>query len=102
MPAGWNQTSGTFREGPIGEDTFWMLFNYVFSDSSAKKTTYKLGLIKSILDNLFNSEGEDYSLFISYENLFGKFAENYWNLVMYHSNIRFLKCIRAHMIKNVM
>lgn len=80
MPAGWNQTSGTFREGPISEDTFWMLFNYVFSDSLAKRTTYKFGLIKSILDNLFNSEEEDYSLFISYENLFGKFAENYWNL----------------------
>jgi len=45
MPAGWNQTSGTFREGPISEDTFWMLFNYVFSDSSAKRTTYKFGLI---------------------------------------------------------
>ena len=43
MPAGWNQTSGSFREG------------------------------------------EDYSLFVSYENLFGKFAENYWNLVTkYH------------------
>ena len=85
MPAGWNQTSGTFREGPISEDTFWMLFNYVFSDSSAKRTTYKFGLIKSILANLFNSEREDYSLFISYENLFGKFAENYWNLVTkYH------------------
>jgi hypothetical protein len=62
-----------------------MLFNYVFSDSSAKRTTYKFGLVKSILDNLFNSEGEDYSLFISYENLFGKFSENYWNLVTkYH------------------
>lgn len=85
MPAGWNQTSGTVREGPIDEDTFWMLFNYVFSDSSAKRTTYKFGLLKSILDNLFNSEGKDYSLFISYENLFGKFAENYWNLVTkYH------------------
>ena len=81
MPAGWNQTSGSFQEGSISEDTFWMLFNYVFSDSSAKRTTYKFGLIKSILDNLFNSEEEDYSLFISYENLFGKFAENYWNLV---------------------
>lgn len=85
MSAGWNQTSGTFREGPIDENTFWMLFNYVFSDSSAKRTTYKFGLLKSILDNLFNSEGEDYHLFISYENLFGKFAENYWNLITkYH------------------
>ena len=55
MPAGWNQTSGSFRDEPISEDTFWMLFNYVFSDSSAKRTTYKFGLIKSILDNLFNS-----------------------------------------------
>lgn len=85
MPAGWNQPTGTFRAGPIDENTFWMLFNYVFSDSSAKRSTYKFGLIKSILDNLFNSEGLDYSLFISYENVFGKFAENYWNLVTkYH------------------
>ena len=85
MAAGWNQTSGTLREGPINEDTFWMLFNYVFSDSSAKRTTYKFGLVKSILDNLFNCEEDDASLFISYENLFGKFAENYWNLVTkYH------------------
>ena len=85
MTAGWNKTSGTFREGAIDENTFWMLFNYAFSDSSAKRTTYKFGLIKSILDNLFNSEGEVSSLFISYENLFGKFAENYWNLVTkYH------------------
>ncbi|SEQ76101.1 HNH endonuclease [Treponema bryantii] len=85
MAAGWNKTSGTLREGPINEDTFWMLFNYVFSDSSAKRTTYKFGLVKSILDNLFNSEEEDSSLFISYDNLFGKFAENYWNLITkYH------------------
>ena len=57
MPAGWNQTSGTVREGAIDEDTFWMLFNYVFSDSSAKRTTYKFGLIKSILDNLLIVKG---------------------------------------------
>ena len=25
MPAGWNQTSGSFRDGPIEENTFWML-----------------------------------------------------------------------------
>ena len=77
MPAGWNLTSGTFREGPISEDTFGMLFNYMFSDSSAKRTTYKFGLIKSILDNLFKSEEEDYSLFISYENYTGLF----WNKI---------------------
>lgn len=83
--AGWNKSSGTLREGPIDEDFFWMLFNYVFSDSSAKRTTYKFGLLKSILDNLFNTEENEYSLFISYDNLFAKFAENYWNLVTkYH------------------
>lgn len=85
MTAGWKQTSGTFREGRISEDTFWMLFNYVFSDRSKKRSTYKFGLIKSILDNLFNSERDDYSLFLSYEDLFGKFSENYWNLIIkYH------------------
>ena len=54
MPAGWNQTSGTFREGPIDENTFWMLFNYVFSEACAKRSTYKFGLIKSILDNILS------------------------------------------------
>ena len=57
MTAGWNQTSVTVREGAIDEDTFWMLFNYVFSDSSAKRTTYKFGLIKSILDNFLIVKG---------------------------------------------
>ncbi|MCI2044628.1 MAG: HNH endonuclease, partial [Mageeibacillus sp.] len=40
------------------------------------------GLIKSILDNLFNGLVCSEGIFYSYEELFERFAENYWNLVV--------------------
>lgn len=52
----------------------------------AKKTsTYKFALVKSILDNLFNNIPTENFQIISYDNIFSKFAESYWNLVVkYH------------------
>ena len=59
-----------------------MLFNFVFSDSCHKRNTYKFGLIKSILDNLFNGQNIEDGIYFTYEQLFAKFAENYWNLIV--------------------
>lgn len=85
MAAGWKLKSGELKNQNISDDQLWALFNFVFSDSSRKRNTYKFGLIKSLLDNLFNAELIDDTMFMSYTNLFGKFAENYWNLVVkYH------------------
>lgn len=80
--SGWDLKSGSITEYDVNEDRLWSLFNYVFSDSSRKRNTYKFGLIKSLLDNLFNGQKENEGIFYSYKELFGRFAENYWNLVV--------------------
>lgn len=80
--AGWNLKSGSITEYNVTEERIWSLFNFVFSDSSRKRNTYKFGLIKSLLDNVFNGKREKNGIFYSYEELFARFAENYWNLVI--------------------
>ena len=80
--AGWNLRNGKITEYEVSDDRIWSLFNFVFSDASRKRNTYKFGLIKSFLDNLFNVEFTNKEVYFSYEELFAKFAENYWNLVI--------------------
>ena len=80
--AGWNLKCGSITEYNLSEDRIWSLFNFVFSDSSRKRNTYKFGLIKAIIDNIFNGKIVDEGVYFSYEEIFGKFAENYWNLVV--------------------
>jgi len=80
--AGWNLKSGVITEYVVSEERIWSLFNFVFSDSSRKRNTYKFGLIKSLLDNVFNGKQCEDGVFYSYEELFERFAENYWNLVV--------------------
>lgn len=80
--AGWNLKCGSITEYGVSEERIWSLFNFVFSDSSRKRNTYKFGLIKSLLDNVFNGAQCEEGVFYSYEELFERFAENYWNLVV--------------------
>ncbi len=80
--AGWNLKRGTITKYVLSEDQIWSLFNYVFSDSSRKRNSYKFGLIKSLIDNLFNGKRVDNGVFFSLKEIFAKFAENYWNLVL--------------------
>lgn len=54
----------------------------MFSDSSRKRNTYKFGLIKALLDNVFNGQNTGPGIKYTYEELFSRFAENYWNLVI--------------------
>ena len=72
---------GKIKNEHASESELWECFNYVFSDSCPKTNSYKYGLIKSILDNLFNAKIVEHSYVISYTDLFSKFTENYWNLV---------------------
>ena len=53
--AGWNLTEGKLNRETISEEKYWSLFNFVFSDGSSKRNTYKFGLIKSIMDSLFST-----------------------------------------------
>ncbi|WP_405349470.1 HNH endonuclease [Ruminobacter amylophilus] len=80
--AGWNLKNGTITDYRPTEDHIWSLFNYVFSESCSKRNTYKFGLIKSLLDNAFNGSERSEGIFFSYRQLFARFAENYWNLVV--------------------
>ena len=52
MASGWDKSSGALHRFYVSESDFWASFNYVFSEACAKRTTYKFGLIKSILDSL--------------------------------------------------
>lgn len=80
MP-GWNLREGILTELRVSDDEYWSLFNFVFSDACRKTNTYKFGLIKSICDQIYDVYDDGNGLFLSYEKIFSKFAENYWNLV---------------------
>ena len=79
--AGWNLKEGTYLGNDVTEDELWSLFNYVFSDACKKTNTYKFGLIKSICDSVYELICNDGMYFLSFDSLFSKFTENYWNLV---------------------
>lgn len=89
MLPGWNLKNGSITDYCVSEDQYWSLFNGVFTDSARKRNTYKFGLIKALLDSVFNLTllGDGTGYYISYYDLFSKFAENYWNLVVKY-NIR--------------
>lgn len=85
MAAGWRLSRGDIRKYFVGENELWSAFNFVFSDACAKRSTYKFGLIKSILDNLLSVTPSDRGLELSYRDIFTKFSINYWNLITkYH------------------
>ena len=73
------------------EDELWSLFNFFFSSSCKKTTTYKFGFMKAILDNLFSGEMNEKGYVLSFDILFESFAANYWNLITNHhlSQLRF-------------
>ena len=81
----WNSKSGGLNFAPTSDDEYWSLFNFVFSESCHKTSTYKFALLKSILDNLLNNTPGENGQLIFYSDLFAKFTECFWNLVVkYH------------------
>ena len=82
MAAGHLLEKEKYKVKNLSDDEMWSLFSYLFSPKSANDTSYKFGFLKSILDNLYNVDNE---LYLSYDQLFSKFTEIYWNLVLsYH------------------
>lgn len=90
MPAGWALRNGELSPFHIDLDRYWAHFNYVFSDDCRKRSTYKFGLIKAIIDCLYSAEYTTRGMELSYDSLFSKFTENYWNLIAKH-DIRQIK-----------
>ena len=78
MP-GYNLKSGAVAPILPSEDDLWAALSVVFSTKSVNDTSYKFGFLKSLLDNLYNVDGD---LRLTFDQLFGKFAEVYWNLVL--------------------
>ncbi len=87
MAAGWNLSSGELTRFHVDLDRYWAYFNYVFSDACTKVSTYKFGLIKAIIDCLYSAEYTTRGMELTYQKIFSKFTENYWNLIAKY-NIR--------------
>lgn len=71
--SGWNLKSKSITKYSVSEEYLWYLFNFVFSDSSRKRNTYKFGLIKSLLDNMFNGLEKEEGIIYTYEELYKKY-----------------------------
>lgn len=73
---------GLYDPRQLNNDDIWRALSTLFTTKSRNSTSYKYGFLKSILDNLYNV---DENLVLTFDQLFGKFAEIYWNLVTkYH------------------
>lgn len=72
---------GEMQAEYLTDKDIWSHFNYIFSSKSKNSTTYKFVLIKSLLENLYNVDG---NLHLSYSSLYNSFAKIYWNLVVHH------------------
>lgn len=83
--AGYDLNSGIFREEQANEDELWAVFSQLFSSKSKNTASYKYGFLKSILDNLYNV---DHTLILTFDQLFNKFAEIYWNLILKHNLVQ--------------
>lgn len=79
MIAGSSLPEGRYLEGDFTDDELWSALCGTFSSRASHSTSYKYAFMKAILDNLYNVD-EDYKL--SFEQLFSKFAEVYWNLIL--------------------
>ena len=79
--AGWQIKSGKLTKQSLSEEEYWRVFNSFFRNGK-KRNTYKFGLLKSILDNSLNYEKINNKYYLTYRNIFIKFTENYWNLVV--------------------
>lgn len=79
MAAGYNLSEGTFKNCNTSEDELWASLSCLFSTKSIKDSSYKYGFLKAIIDNLYNV---DDTLSLSFNQVFSKFAEIYWNLIL--------------------
>lgn len=79
--SGFDLKDGKYEERNVSDDELWSAFACVFSSKSRNDSSYKYGFLKSIMDNLYNV---DVDLKLTFDQLFGKFGEIYWNLILKH------------------
>lgn len=78
MP-GFDLKEGRYIEKYVSDDELWSAFASLFSSQSTMVSSYKYGLLKAIIDNLYNT---DEKLKLTFDQVFSKFAEIYWNLIL--------------------
>ncbi len=79
LMAGYDLKEESYIQKQLTEDDFWSIFSGMFSSKVSHDTSYKYGFFKSILDSLYNA---DENLVLTFDQLFYKFTEIYWNLVL--------------------
>lgn len=79
--AGFDLKEGRHEERNAPDDELWSAFACVFSSKSRNDSSYKYGFLKAILDNLYNV---DINLKLNFDQIFSKFGEIYWNLILKH------------------
>ena len=78
MIAGHDLSEGRYNPKQLNNDEIWQALSTLFTTRSRNSTSYKYGFLKAILDNLYNVDAD---LVLTFDQLFSKFAEIYWNLV---------------------
>ena len=79
--AGFDLKEGKYDERSVSDDELWSSLACVFSSKSRNDTSYKYGFLKALIDNLYNV---DENLKLSFDQVFSKFGEIYWNLIVKH------------------
>ena len=79
--SGFDLKEGFYKDQRASEDELWSAFTSLFSSQTTMVSSYKYGFLKAIIDNLYNV---DAGLVLSFDQLFSKFAEIYWNLILKH------------------
>ena len=77
--AGFDLKEGLYEDRIVSDDELWSALSVVFTSKSVNDTSYKFGFLKAIIDNLYNVDEE---LKLTFDQLFSKFGEIYWNLVL--------------------
>lgn len=79
MSAGYELSEGMYDSNVVSEDALWSALLCIFSSKSKNTSSYKYGFLKAILNNLYNV---DENLVLTFNQIFGAFAEIYWNLIL--------------------
>lgn len=77
--AGFDLKEGVYEDRTITDEEMWSAFACVFSSRSRNDSSYKYGFLKAIIDNLYNV---DQDLKLTFDQIFNKFGEIYWNLIL--------------------
>lgn len=77
--AGYLLSEGEFDNRELTDDEIWSVFSSLFSNKSKNTSSYKYGFFKSIIDNLYNVDENNR---LSFDQIFSKFTEIYWNLIL--------------------